>query len=107
MQTVVESIYEIGSLYSMEEALVLSPDLSKEEPLPKKPKGLNSLLIPACMAVGFAWTILMSLTVIVLFWINHQWGHNGERLWARVWCRLLGIRVRLIGAENLPKGGVI
>jgi 1-acyl-sn-glycerol-3-phosphate acyltransferase len=82
-------------------------NLSKDTRPKPKVKGLNSLLILCCMGIGFAWTALMSLVVIALFWINPKWGHNGERLWARGWCRLLGIRVQLVGEENLPKAGGI
>jgi 1-acyl-sn-glycerol-3-phosphate acyltransferase len=82
-------------------------NLSKEGALAKKTNALNSLLIPLCMVTGVLWTGLMSIVVILLFWMKHEWGHNGERIWARGWCWLFGIRVHLVHPEHLPKGGAI
>ncbi len=91
----------------MEESQVLSQDRVKVQPLPEKRNALNSILIPLCFVLGILWTAFMSLMVITLFSMNPRWGHNGERLWARWWCRLFGIRVHLENAQNLPKAGAV
>lgn len=59
----------------------------------------------------FGWTILCAFLLLPLFLCPHAHAVKGGKLWIRgiFWiCRyVLGLHVRVVGYENLPKGPVI
>jgi len=68
---------------------------------------LSFLLNILAMFAVILWSFLCALSVMVIVPFYRPWGFLAERAWARVSLRLLGIRVRYEGLENLHRGGGI
>ncbi len=66
---------------------------------------MQRLFVWLCFLLGLVWTLIISAVSVPIMLVSEKTGHRCFRLFGRVWCLLLGVKIKFEGEEKLRHAG--